>query len=125
MTTSNNGPWPIDVEKLRRQALQLEKIARRYASSDEVAGELYDALEDIIDRAKSGQITSTGETVPCGHSFLEGDFRKFPDLEAAYARFALNLEFGESEQYRKFVKRSEQLAREVREELREEKPSKD
>lgn len=114
-TTSRHGPWPIDVEKLRQQALKLEAVGEQCAQISADASAYYDCLKELIRKAKAGQITSTldDDQLPGTYIFMEGSLQGFHDFHNAVAAFKINLSFGESERYKRFQTKSDKMFREM------------
>lgn len=114
-----DGPWPIDVEKLRQSALELEAVAKQCAKQSAYVRTWYQPLEDLVAKAKAGQITTTLKDLPgSGFAFTYdmGDLDKFPQLHLAYARFYAILEYGESEDHKRALERTRKIVREMDEE---------
>lgn len=70
----------------------------KYASEDSVVDSLYRDLSKILEDAILGKIDGPldGNDIPGSNSFIEGRFRKYSDLEEAYASFRVELKGGES-----------------------------
>ena len=122
--TESDGPWQIDIEKLRQSALELEAVAKKCAAQSAYVRLWYQPLEDLVAKAKAGQITTTLKDLPgSGFAFIHdlGDLEKFPELHVAYARFHEILAFGEWE----VIKRLDERMRGILKELDEEGYGKD
>ena len=110
----SDGPWPIDVEKLRQSALELEATAERLSQDNTRVKSWYESLESLVEKAKAGQITETLAELPAhGSSFEYGYLEGLPQLEGAYARFWGILAFGEWEANKRLEKRMLEMKREM------------
>lgn len=119
MTKSDSdGPWPIDVEKLRQAALEFEAVATNLSQDNASVRNWYVDWESLVEKAKAGQITATLEDLPIGiNAFIWGDFLdKFPQLAGPYAIFHSILEYGESEKHKRLLERARKMVREMDEE---------
>lgn len=96
---------------LKQLAISLEQAAVKYADQDIEAKNLLDSLQDIIDRAKNGNVISTEEKVPGFYWFSEGGLSKYKDLEAAYSRFSIFIAAGSSENYERMLKAVDEALR--------------
>jgi hypothetical protein len=88
----------MNQELLRQSALELEGILRHYAIVDEEAARFFSALQSRLTDAQSGQILAPlkWRQLPGMLYFEEGSLRKYSDLEAAYAKFAVEATGGET-----------------------------
>jgi len=116
--TESDGPWPIDVEKLRQSALELEAVAKQCAKQSAYVRTWYQPLEDRVAKAKAGQITTTLKDLPgSGYAFAyESDLDRFPQLHLAYARFYDILKYGQSEEHKRWLESTSRIMREMDEE---------
>lgn len=87
----------MNTRKVKKDAALLKATLLKYANKDEEVNNLYMALRHIIEEALSGKIREPVDrgNVPGGHCFLEGNLRKYRDLEEAYASFKIELSGGE------------------------------
>lgn len=99
------------MDSLKQLAVSLEKTAKKYAAQDIEAEKLLDSLQDIIDRAKSGNTISTEEKVPGFYWFSEGGLSKYKDLEEIYSRFSIFVAAGSSENYERMLKAVDEALR--------------
>ncbi|NNC57134.1 MAG: hypothetical protein HKO12_06215 [Woeseiaceae bacterium] len=112
--TDSEGPWPIDVEKLRQSAMELEAIVQQLSQGDARVKIWYEGLESVVEKARAGQITETLAELPThGSSFTYGYLEGLPRLEAAYARFWGILAFGEWEKNKRLEKRLLEMKRKM------------
>lgn len=116
MAIDYRGPWPIDVEKLKREALELEAIAKQCANRSQYASDFYGGLTDLIEKAKAGKITTTQSAPGGGRMFSEGYLDEFPELFLAYTRFESSLTFGESEAGKSILRRGAKLLEKIKKE---------
>ena len=122
--TDSDGPWPVDVEKLRQSALELEATVEHLSQDDARVKNWYEGLENLVEKAKAYQITETLKELPThGSSFTYGYLEGLPQLEAAYARFWGILAFGEWEVNKRFEKRAREMIRQMKEEEYGKKPN--
>lgn len=57
---------------LKQLSFNLEKAAKKYTSQDAKAKNLLGSLQDIIDRAKNGDVISSEQKIPGLYWFSEG-----------------------------------------------------
>lgn len=79
--------------RLKTRARELEALLKKYAHSDSEADSLLRSLSHQIEEAKNEDITMPMEWRDISGSwlFLEGTLRKYPDLEAAFAQFRIEV----------------------------------
>ena len=87
----------IDQMKLKAAAEHLEWVLAQYPDSDAIRS-LSDMLGPMIDDARSGRVREpiAWRTLPGRRAFAEGVYRAFadPDVEAACARFSIEMTGG-------------------------------
>lgn len=88
---------------LKQLAINLEKTAIKCMAQDVEAKKLLDSLQNIIDRAKNGDVIGTEERVPGFYWFSEGKLSQYKELEKAYSEFSLFIAAGSSENYEKML----------------------
>jgi hypothetical protein len=88
----------MDQALLVAAAEKLENLMLRYSAADARVRHLHGVLSEVIDDARNGRILTPLEwgDVPGSYGFTEGQLRQYRDLEAAYARFRVEITGGES-----------------------------
>lgn len=88
----------MDPMALKNAAIALRLLLDSYATADQEAYLLREALGDVLDRAIAERIDLPLQRrdIPGGWFFDEGSLRKYPDLELAYATFCIEARGGES-----------------------------
>jgi hypothetical protein len=87
----------MDQVLIAESAGKLEKILLQYSSVDVEIASLLRALSSLIALARAGKIVTPIDSrdVPGNYPFVEGNLRKYNDLETAYARFRIEISGGE------------------------------
>lgn len=82
----------MNYERLRECAKHLEERAKYYAAFDAEAARFYGAIKPWLAKAEEGLIPEPLEAddLPGRFYFLDGGLRKYRDLGAAYAEFAVH-----------------------------------
>lgn len=80
----------MNKKKVKQLAKELESVAIKYSSDDDVAG-LLEQLEELLSKAKAGSISGVIDHVPGGYYFTDRGLSKYSDLEVAYSKFKLTL----------------------------------
>ena len=113
-TTDSDGPWPIDVDKLRKSAIKLEAVANRLSEDNPSVKDWYGHFKDLVEDAKAGNITETLDELPKGgNAFMYGNLEKLSELESAYAAFWGILAFGEWEANKRLEQRMLEMKKEL------------
>lgn len=88
----------MDIIAIKTTAVALEILLQKYAQSDSEAAGLFEALKQLIMRAKNGNVSAPMEwsDIPGSYFFTEGTLRKYRDLEKAFAEFRIELTGGDN-----------------------------
>lgn len=93
----------MDLRKIKQSAIDLERIATRYALTDQQVKLLLGALNPLIQSAKAESITKLTDNVPGEYWLQKGSLAQYSDLEAAYYNFKIAITIGDTQQYRDFM----------------------
>jgi hypothetical protein len=83
----------MDIQALRKAAIELRNQLELYKAKEPAALALYQHMEHLISAAERGEITSQVEArdIP-GHRIMdESNLRKYRDLSEAYSNFYVEL----------------------------------
>jgi len=81
----------MNTQKIKKLAINFEKIAQDYARTDSEAMNLLNSLQDLINKAKAENVLEPEAHVPGNYWFTEGNLAQYTELETAYSKFSLAL----------------------------------
>jgi hypothetical protein len=83
----------MNQRELRNAAKHFERVAKKLSATVPLAESMLRGFHPIIARIKNGDITSPMEIrdIPYGYMYAEGEMRRYPELEHAYAALSLRL----------------------------------
>lgn len=104
----------INQAELKAAAEHLEWVLGQYPGSEQVR-RLHRALAALIEEAKAGKVLERADKIPCSYNFADGVYRSYktPNVDAAYARFATEMEGGLTEQEKRLIEDTEAMRREM------------
>lgn len=98
----------MDLEKIKKCAIELEASLTKYGKTDRNAKRLHDSLKDILEDAKQGRITTALEyaDVPGTYFFNERNLSTYRDLSKNYSKFKIEVTGGDRKygDLRNFIK---------------------
>lgn len=88
----------MNFEKVKESAIHLEILLGKYAANDHDAASLLNALYPLIFDVKTEKRLKPMEwrEIPGAYFFTEGQLRKYPDLEKAFAEFRIEITGGDN-----------------------------
>lgn len=94
---------PVD-PKLLHAAKNLKSVLLKYIDKEHQARLALQDLEPLINGVISQKIKLPVKDVPRSHDFHEGDLRKYPELEEAYASFSFLIQGFDEKELDDFMK---------------------